>query len=133
MEDSEHGCCREMEVEKGVERDPRTRNICKNQPRSMIKFINMQTALCAECKSKNMMVRCNEEHLGAVHGVMVDSVYEIVDRVKELMKEESSKRGKQKQCRRIELAREEIMSLVDGEIQRNIEKVKMFLNKHTPI
>ena len=74
-----------------------------------------------------MIVRCNKEHLGAVHVVAIDS--ETVEKGKDWVKEDNIKRKKQKHDRRTKLMREEITNFVDGEIQRNIEKVTLFLNK----
>ena len=49
-----------------------SRNLCKNLPKSMIKFINMQTSLCPTCKCKNEIARCSKEHLKNYHGLEID-------------------------------------------------------------
>ena len=38
-------------------------NLCKNQPKVMIKYINMQTASCSRCKLNNSIIRCIKEHI----------------------------------------------------------------------
>ena len=79
-----------------------------------------------------MIVRCNKDHLEAKHGIVVDSVYEIADKVKDLVKADNSRRKTQKQNRSPKLTRKEIMNYADGVIQRNIEKAKVFLNEQPP-
>jgi len=110
----------------------RSCNLCKNQPKSMIKYINMQIALCARCKSNNVIVRCNKDHLEAKHGIVVDSVYEIADKVKDLVKADNNRRKTQKQNRSPKLTRKKIMNYADEVIQRSIEKAKVFLIEQSP-
>ena len=69
-------------------------NMCKNQPKLMIKYINLQTALCTKCQSNNITVRCNKEHLEKFHGCSIDDVREIVNKMTELMKSQRSKKPK---------------------------------------
>ena len=70
-------------------------NLCKNQPRSMIKYINMQTALCSTCRNNNIITRCSQEHLENIHDQKIDSVQEIISKIAEWV--ENTKVDKSKQ------------------------------------
>lgn len=53
----------------------------------MIKYINMQTALCPKCKCNNITARCSREHLKKCHEFRIDDAHEIIDQMKEASKE----------------------------------------------
>ena len=78
------------------EREEKT-NLCKNLPKSMIKYINMQTALCPKCKSNNIMTRCSKEHLENYHEFRIADVYEIINKVKDVSKKSKGITNKSKE------------------------------------
>ena len=95
-------------------------NICKNQPKAMIKYINMQTALCSVCKSLNQPnARCSLEHLQTCHNIQIQSISSITKKVMQLTKtQERKKKGQPKMTRR------QIVEYADGLIQPSLEKLR---------
>lgn len=79
------------------ERDNHPSNLCKNQPKSLIKYIHMQRALCKLCKECNLIIRCNKEHLEHYHGIEINDRHEIVDLMEDEVKRNKMKRKKWKQ------------------------------------
>ena len=46
-------------------------NLCKDIPRSMIKYINMQTCLCPHCKTRGIIANCSSKHIKENHGIEI--------------------------------------------------------------
>ena len=99
-------------------------NLCKNEPKAMIKYINIQTCLCPKCKAKNLLFRCTKDHLKEVHNVEVDSVSMITNEVVKLTEAEGKKNPKKEK----KLKRRELVEFAEKLIQTNLEKFKNFLN-----
>jgi hypothetical protein len=104
----------------------KTSNLCKNQPKAMIKYINMQTSICPRCQDMNITTRCSTEHLELYHGEKIDSVSEIIEKVTDVVKEQKIK--KKKKHENIFLTRKNVIEYAESLIQPNIEKLKRFLN-----
>ena len=107
-------------------------NICKNQPKLMIKYINMQTALCPVCLNQpqangatgTIRARCSPEHLQKCHNIHIESVSSITQEVMKLTKAEEKKRWDP-----LKMVRNEILSYAEDLIEPNINKIKAFLNQ----
>jgi len=57
---------------------PKNTNQCKYLSKTMIKYINIQTALCPKCKEQNLLRRCTQDHLETNHRIKIDSVSQIL-------------------------------------------------------
>ena len=101
-------------------------NLCKNQPKSMIKYINMQTCLCPVCKDQNIVARCSKEHLESTHNYTIASVHEIALKVLDLTKKQKNKQTRKNKTTL--MLRENIVEYADKLIQPNLEKLKCFLD-----
>ena len=64
-----------------------------------------------------MTVRCNKEHLEMTHGVKIGSVYEIADKVRDLVKGDRNRKKKRTRDEKPYLTRKEILKFADEEIQ----------------
>ena len=70
-------------------------NKCKYFSKDMIKFINLQCAICPTCKDQGITKRCSQEHLDTFHQVKIDSVDIIYDHlIKNSMKEVVNSKNK---------------------------------------
>src|SRR5687768_624687 len=86
----------------------KTKNLCKNLPKSMIKYINLQTMLCPHCKIHGMNVRCSKNHLETVHHINIESTQEIIRQIHELTKnnkEEKDNKKAKDRCTKLEIAK----------------------------
>ena len=103
-----------------------TPNICKNQPKSMIKYINIQTALCPVCcKSRDQTkARCSLEHLKKFHNIHLESIHSVAQEVMELIEAEENKRKEDSK-----MTHQEILEYAEELIQPNLDKLKAFLNQ----
>ena len=101
-------------------------NWCKNMPKSMIKYVNMQNALCPHCKDNNISIRCSKFHLEAWHGWKIDDIQELVLKVADTTKKLRSQRSEQTEI--TPLKRADIVEYAESIIQPNIDKLKEFLN-----
>ena len=110
-----------------TERGEKTPNLCKNQPRALIKYINMQTSLCPTCKDKKIVARCSKEHLESIHNYEITDVYEITRKVTDLTEKQKNK--DEKKGRESQLSRKRIVEYAEKLIQPNVQKLKQFLNK----
>jgi hypothetical protein len=108
------------------QQEMKIKNWCKNQPKSLIKFINIQTALCPKCKEKGFTTRCTRSHLAKVHHIKVESIETIVDTILELTEEQTRK----KRDDETKLSRENLVKKANEIIQPNLHKLKNFLNTH---
>ncbi len=64
-----------------------TRNLCKNMPKTMVKYINMQTSLCLKCKELDITTRCSKDHLGKTHKTVIETVHDVTQKTYTFMKE----------------------------------------------
>ena len=53
---------------------PKKQNKCKYFSKEMVKYINLQTALCPKCKEQGIVKRCSSVHLDTSHHLKIDSV-----------------------------------------------------------
>jgi len=60
------------------------KNLCKNLPRIMVKYINMQTCLCPECNRNGIIVRCSKDHLETNHEVIIEKSRNLMKRIRTL-------------------------------------------------
>ena len=89
-------------------------NPCKNQPKSMVKYINMQTTLCPVCKTKNISARCNNVHLETIHNIEIADAYEIIQAVQILNdKLKNKKKNKKGEKNSEKLKRKDILEFAD--------------------
>ena len=116
-----------------LERPKRMPNVCKNQPKAMIKYINMQTALCPACsRAKNnktpvtAKARCSPDHLRQLHNIKIDSISSIMKEVKRLTEtQKHNKKNKNK------LTRKQILQMAESLIEPHISRLKAFLSLGT--
>jgi len=99
-------------------------NLCKNLPKSIIKYINLQTALCPQCKGNNITARLSKEHVAQNHDTEILSVHSIARQVRKFVKAKAKKRKN----RREKISRAAIQEYADSLIQTNIDKLKRLLN-----
>lgn len=112
------------EKNKDKDREERlTFNLCKDLPKSMIKYINMQTTLCPKCKMNNMITRCSKEHLEKTHDFKIIDEYEIINQIRIL--KGNNRRESQNSHKMFK--RKERIELAESVIRSNIEKLKQFL------
>ncbi len=105
----------------------RASHLYKNQPKAMIKYINMQTLPCPSCKEHGIIARCSEEHLHVRHGLIMDSVYMIMEKIVNLTKAEEKKRNKGER----KLTRKEIVGHAERITLSEIGKLKQFIQRGT--
>lgn len=105
----------------------KTPNLCKYQPKAMIKYINMQTSLCPECKRNDVTIRCSREHLEKCHNIRIADEYEIISKVTDFR--ESQRRNNRSKENPVLLKRGTLLEFAESLIEPNIEKLKTFLNK----
>jgi len=55
----------------------RNLNLCKNAPKSFIKFVNLQVNLCPYCAQQQVKSRCDQTHLQRAHNIGIDSITSI--------------------------------------------------------
>ena len=115
--------------------DPRP-NICKNQPKTMIKYINMQNALCPYC-TKTIAVnnntiltvsKCSATHLEQVHSIHLESIESITEAVMEM-----SEFNKYDTDPKHRITRKQIMEYAKQRIKMSLNKLKDFLRNKTDI
>ena len=93
-------------------------------------MINMQSALCGICKNRNVITRCNREHMMEVHHVNVDIVYEINSKIADFIKEGKEKRKKMGKDKTASLKRKEVMDFADSLIRSCMERIKSCTNNN---
>ena len=99
-------------------------NWCKNQPKSMIKYINIQTSLCPKCQVNGSIKRCTNDHLTHFHNINTDSLETIISKIIEITKDQAKKKKNEENNR---LSRKSIVRIADELIKPNLEKIKNFL------
>ncbi|MBC7088764.1 MAG: hypothetical protein H5T96_09920, partial [Tissierellales bacterium] len=104
-------------------------NWCKNQPKLMIKYINIQTALCPKCKANEIKARCSVSHLERKHNIQADSIEKITTTIMKLTDKEAKKKREDK----TKLTRSFIVKRAEELIKPNLEKLKNFLNVHNEV
>jgi len=106
-------------------------NLCKNQPKNMIKYINMQTALCPVCKNNindssiPFKARCSLSHLEKVHNLHLEPVGVIAKKV--LLLTELQKHKKKKDTGK--MTRSQIVKYAETLIEPNLNRLRAFLNE----
>ena len=118
--------------DRNLERPKPQPNIAKNQPKLMIKYINMQTALCPICshsaKAAAFKTRCSPYHLEKVHNIRIDPISNIARKVMQLTKTQQHNRKMKNR-----VTRRQILKYAESLIEPNINCLKAFLNpKGTP-
>ena len=91
-------------------------NVCKDMPKLMTKYINMQTILCPICKEREIITRCSIAHLASGHKIHIDSISQIIDKSKEIRKQNNK------------LNRTERHEIMEKLISINIEKIKKLIS-----
>jgi hypothetical protein len=99
-------------------------NLCKNLPKSIIKYINLQTALCPHCKKNNIIVRLSKEHVAQNHNTDILSVHSIARLVRTFVKAKAKKNKNKKE----KISRAAIQEYADSLIQENLDKLKRLLD-----
>ena len=106
-------------------------NLCKNQPKSMIKYINMQTSLCHVCAHvsdqnyfKNNK-RCSQSHLKEFHNIEIDSIYSIAEKVMKLTESQKNK----KKGDTSKMNRKQLVKYAEELIEPNLNKIKAFFSQ----
>ena len=89
-------------------------NLCKDQPKLMIKYINMQTTLCQRCKEKDIITRCSKSHLSLYHHVYIADIYSIASEVL-------------KKTNKVNWSRKKIMKFAETILQPSVNRLKNFL------
>ncbi len=105
-------------------RPKRAINLCKYQPKVMIKYINMQTVPCPVCKKQDLMTRCNDEHLLNKHNIRITATRMIIEKVVKLTKAEKSKKTNKDE----KLSRKEMVGYAEQLIQPELDRLKYFLD-----
>ena len=62
----------------------------------MIKYINLQTALCPKCKEQGIIARSTKDHLDSFHHIKIDSVNNIIEHLTKNSKKEAINEWNQK-------------------------------------
>ena len=101
-------------------------NKCKYFSKLMIKYINIQTALCPKCKEINILKRCTSDHLSTTHNIKTDSIYTIIDYLKNhsrkmVINERNQKVSQYKN-------RKEMIQLSEEILEHNYKKIKLFFS-----
>lgn len=97
-------------------------NLCKNMPKMMVKYINMQTALCPKCKQNGRLVACSRDHLEYSHDILIDTIYQLTEKLK------TPKEARSRECDNVNKKRATALKAAETLIQINIEKIEGFLN-----
>ena len=85
---------RELDPNREISQTGKAASLCKNQPKMMIKYINIQTALCPKCKQEGIKTRCSRNHLKYSHKIEVKSIVAIMNKLVKLNEAEEAKRGR---------------------------------------
>lgn len=105
-------------------------NICKNQPKQMIKYINIQNALCPMCTKKDsindkttlIVSKCSPKHLEQAHSIHIEPIENIIEEVMDM--NESNKYDVDPKHR---MTRKQIMDYAKKRIKVSLTKLKNFL------
>src|SRR5687768_11809194 len=97
------------------------KNLCKGLPKSMVKYINMQTCLCSQCKFKGIISRCSSKHLGSDHGIHIETPEGLIERIRRLNKEKKALKDFDKDLTK----RRRKLEIANTYIVRNIEKSRV--------
>lgn len=97
-------------------------NLCKNMPKSMVKYLNMQTCLCPDCKRNGTINRCSVNHMMEKHNIKLDTIHEIVEDSKNEEEDLSIEEGKERP------SRNKVLNLNEKLIEKNVLKMNRFLS-----
>lgn len=117
------------DVKAKAEKSKQPINLCRGQPKSMIKYINMQTSLCPKCKTSNLIRRCSKAHLETCHNVQIDDVYVIMRQVSEFSRVQNQKSNQKRQNNRP--SRKDIIEYAEKLIHGSLDKLRHFLANAT--
>src|SRR5690242_19103921 len=102
----------------------KSENLCKNLPKSMIKYVNMLTCLCPHCKINGVLAQCSKDHLQKNHGVDIDTPEMVINCIqKSNINQKKAGTFNKRRNERIK-----IMEEAESCILYNIEKLKSFIN-----
>ena len=99
------------------------RTCAKYLPKSMVKYLNMQTSLCPVCLKNDRKARSSIDHLKKTHGV---SIQENKLLIEEICKIEESKYTNNPETKGNK--RKSILEAAESLIMCNINKFQNFLN-----
>jgi len=110
--------------EKELAVPPINLNKCKYFSKEMIKYINLQTALCPKCKEQGIIARCTRDHLDSLHHIKISSVNMIVEHLTKNSKKEVINERNQKvsKCKN----RNEMIQIFNQILDPNYNKIKQF-------
>ena len=105
-------------------RPPIKPNKCKYFSKEMIKYINLQSALCPKCKELGITKRCSRDHLDIFHQIKINSIDEISDHLnKNSQKKVVNEWGKKvSRCKN----RQEMIQAFKEIFEPNYNKIKRF-------
>ena len=61
--------------------DSKSNNLCRYLPKSMVKYLNMQTSLCPECLKINVKTRTSLDHLGKIHSIFIQEKKLLIEQI----------------------------------------------------
>ena len=90
----------------------------------MVKYINLQSALCPKCKELGITKRCSQDHLDIFHQIKINSIDEISDHLKENSKKKVVNEWGKKvsKCKN----RQEMIQVFHEIFEPNYNKIKRF-------
>ena len=103
---------------------PNKTNKCKYFSKEMIKYINLQTAICPKCKEINPTQICSGEHLETDHAIKIDSVDCIIDQLNQTSQKEVINK-KNKKVKKYKTRDEMIQNFKDI-LDPNYRRIKQF-------
>ena len=105
-------------------RDSKSNNLCKYLPKSMVKYLNMQTSLCPECFKFNIKTRTSLDHLRKVHGIFIQENKLLIEQICNLEERVYSNHSDVNGNKR-----KSIIETAEILVRDHIAKFQYFLNK----
>ena len=102
----------------------KSKNICKHLPKSMIKYINMQTYLCPACKAKGRSSRCSADHLEKNHSIFIEKPQKLIEQIEKLTISKKQHRRDDKEHKE----RRALLKEAEPIIRASTEKLQSLLN-----
>ena len=99
---------------------------CKDMPKSLVKYINMQTCICPSCKKGGRITRCSIQHLEKEHKISIpttDNLIDIIQKEQEVVRKVKDETETEETLTK----REKLLNIAEGHIQNNICKLQEFL------
>jgi len=110
----------------GVSRSTKEINLCKYQPKEMVKCINMQSSLCPKCQASNITHQRTINHLKTQHNIQIQSIQEMVEG-RERMLKPRVRNEKEKTDKKVKVSRKEKVAAATKILEPNLLKLKSFL------